>query len=474
MKQSGILLHISSLPTAFGIGDLGPAAYAFADYLRANGHSIWQILPLNYPGYGNSPYNPISAFAYNEYLISPEMMLHDGLLFEDELIPVPISDMVDFVAVRTAKQAMHSLAAERYLQTCDIDAFIDQHATHIKPYLSFIWLCEKYGNSAWYTWNKVHRSYSRELYEHCKNERIVLHAAAMQAIFVDQITRLKHHLQNMGITLFGDMPLYLSYESAEVWANQHLFDLNDDGERLSVAGVPPDAYAEDGQLWGNPTYRWDRMKEAGFSLFFDRIEQALKHLDLLRLDHFIGYVNYWKVPCPNGVIPQTAIDGEWIQALPGDFFSALKQRFASEHFVAEDLGILNEQVCRFRDDMALPGMIILQFCFEESVPHVQDYPSDRLIYTGTHDNNTTRGWWDALPLDSPSRSNLLEYCQTRMEGIFPNSENIATIMMDIATQSGCERVIFPMQDILNLDAKSRMNIPGTALGNWQWRLTGQK
>ncbi|MDD2507100.1 MAG: 4-alpha-glucanotransferase [Candidatus Cloacimonetes bacterium] len=470
MKQSGILLHISSLPNSFGIGDLGPAAYAFADYLEREGHTIWQILPLNYPGYGNSPYNPISAFAYNEYLISPELLLQDGLLSENELLYLPLNSVVDFPAVHQAKDLMLSLAAKRFLAQNDIQEFVQIHAGYIKPYLCFAWLCHKYGNSEWYTWDNAHKHYSNELYEYCWNEPEVLRAAALQMIFIDQMKRLKQYLKQKGITLFGDMPLYLSYESAEVWANQHLFDLDGSGARLSVAGVPPDVYACEGQLWGNPTYKWDKLRDEGFSLFSDRIGQALDFLDLLRLDHFIGYVNYWKVACNNGILPDTAINGAWTKALPQDLFSVLTERFGTDRLVAEDLGILNEEVCRIRDEMGLPGMIILQFCFEESVPNVQDYPSDRIIYTGTHDNNTTRGWWDALPIDSSSRKHLQEFCQIHLDGLVPSSENIAEIIMETARRSGCKRMIFPMQDILALDEKARMNIPGTALGNWQWRL----
>jgi len=470
MKQSGILLHISSLNTEFGIGDLGPAAYRFVDYLSQNGHRIWQILPLNLPGYGDSPYNPISAFALNEYLISPELLVEDGLLKPEELIRLPHSAKVDFPAVYEAKNSMHKLAADRFLSNNDISSFITENADRLKPYLCFIWLSHVYGNSAWYDWDPAHRNYSEELYQSCAREPIVMRAAAMQAVFLDQMTRLKAYLVQNGITLFGDMPLYLSYESAEVWANRHLFDLDHQGGRLSMAGVPPDAYAEGGQLWGNPTYDWQRLREQSFRLFMDRIRSALQFMDLLRLDHFIGYVNFWKVPCPQGEIPETAESGSWVKAIPEAFFAKLTDEFGKDRFVAEDLGILNSDVCQVRDGLGFPGMIVLQFCFEESVPDVQNFPPDRLIYSGTHDNNTTRGWWDDLPQDSESRKNLNEYCRQHLAGVVPDSENIAGIVLQIAKQSACQRMIFPIQDVLNLAADARMNIPGTALGNWQWRI----
>lgn len=470
MKQSGVLLHISSLETDYGIGDVGPAAYRFAEYLNQNGHNIWQILPLNLPGYGDSPYNPVSAFALNEYLISPELLVADGWLKESELIRLPKSDRVDYPSVYKAKDAMHRLAAERYLAQNWIKGFIDEHAEMLKPYLCFIWLCNRYGNSEWFTWDAQHRTFSDDLFDQCADDPYVQRAAALQAIVWDQLSRLKAKLNELGIILFGDLPLYLSYESAEVWAFQSLFDLDENGNRLSMAGVPPDAFAEGGQLWGNPTYLWDRLKHDDFRLFIARIAHSLKYMDMLRLDHFIGYVNFWKVPCPLGVAPETAAHGSWVRALPEEFFARLRDTLRTDRIVAEDLGILNPDVCRIRDELGLPGMIVLQFCFEENVPIVTEYPADRLIYTGTHDNNTTRGWWDDLPPNSSSRQNMIEYCKRYLDGIAPESNNIADIMLRIADQSACQRMIFPMQDILGLDALSRMNVPGTALGNWQWRI----
>ncbi|MCB5278915.1 MAG: 4-alpha-glucanotransferase [Candidatus Cloacimonetes bacterium] len=470
MKQSGILLHISSLCTDYGIGDLGNSAYRFADYLCNEGHKFWQILPLNYPGFGNSPYNPISAYASNPYLISPELLYMEGLLSKSELYSLPRSSIVDYQSVYTEKNLIFAKAMPRYLEKHNILEYIDNEAIYLKPYLTYIWLTDIYKNVSWQKWAPEHRIYSEELYNACKNEVKVQNAAALQMVFNKQMQDLKNYLKQKGILLFGDLPLYLSYESAEVWANQHLFDLDENGLRKSVAGVPPDAFAEGGQLWGNPIYLWDKLQENQFDLFMQRIRLSLKYFDLLRLDHFIGYVNYWQVQCPNRTLPENAIHGVWKKALPEAFFATIKQEFDLKHFVAEDLGILNHDVCAIRDSLALPGMIVLQFCFEESVPNVQNYPADRIIYTGTHDNNTTRGWWENLPQESESRENMIEFCRR----FFPDREvtnsNIARLLIDIANLSACSRMIYPMQDILGLGAKSRMNIPGTALGNWQWRM----
>lgn len=471
MKQSGILLHISSLCTDYGIGDIGPEAYRFADYLASEGHSFWQILPLNHCGYGNSPYNPVSAFAWNPYLISPELLVQDKLLKKSELKTLAHSDMVDYNAMLALKQPLLRRAAQRYLKSHDIDKYIQDNAWHLKPYLCFLKLQDLNGDSRWYEWADLYRAYTEDLYQKYAQDPLVREAAALQAIFEDQFARFKELLKSKGIRLIGDVPLYLSYESSEVWAHQELFDLDEKGRRLSVAGVPPDAFSASGQLWGNPIYRWDKLEGSGFELFCRRFGHILKFIDLLRLDHFIGYVNYWKVPCPETKIPETAETGSWVRALPEAFFARIKEEFGIENFIAEDLGILNEDVCHVRDSLGLPGMIILQFCFEESVPDVQNFPSDRFIYTGTHDNNTTLGWWNELPANSSSRLNLSVFCKRFLPQYdLPDEDNVHQILVDIARLSACERMIFPMQDILGLGIDARMNIPGTALGNWQWRM----
>ena len=475
MKQSGILMHISSLSSEYGIGDLGPGARSFCEYLKDNGHSLWQILPLNQCGYGNSPYNPISAFAFNPLLISPDMLHEDGWLSTEELETAkqPHDNIVHYEAVLKTKGALLDLASERMLAEEDILPYIEANAWHLKPYLAFRMLSLIYGHSQWYLWGFQDLNYSDELFDRLwqLHKPQIEKMAIQQKIFEDQLSQLKVHLRNAGITLIGDVPLYLSYESAEVWAHQELFELDNQGRRLSVAGVPPDAFSESGQLWGNPIYRWGRMSQDGYELFIRRFGHILKYIDLLRLDHFIGYVNYWLVPCPEAQLPDSAINGAWHRAEPESFFDTLLKTFPSELFIAEDLGILNADVCNIRDSYGFPGMIILQFCFEESVPDVFNFPANRFIYTGTHDNRTSRGWWNSLPENSPSRLNLAVFCKRFLPHLgLPNEENIHHIINEIAGISGCERCIIPMQDILGLDDDARMNIPGTALGNWQWRL----
>ena len=488
MKKNGMLLHISSLPSDFGIGDFGPNAYQFVDYLNEKKFCYWQILPLYQPGYGNSPYNPVSAFALNPYLISPELLYEDGLidLPDMEEAKLPSSNQIPYEAVYRLKDNLLKKAANNYLSDIEIYEYIESNAFYLKPYLAYLTLCKLYGDDDWHNFRPEHRHYSDKLYDTLfKNYGSqILRMASIQALAKDQLLRLKDYMNSQGIQLIGDMPLYLSYHSADVWANQHLFDLDENGNRLNVAGVPPDAFSQDGQLWGNPIYKWDKMKEDGFQLFINRIKNALNYLDKLRLDHFIGYINFWCIPCSRDekseepILPENALKGEWKKAAPEDFFPVIMNTFSPEVFIVEDLGILNDEVCYYRDYYKLPGMIILQFCFEEQVPEIRKFPPERYIYTGTHDNPTTQEWYANLSDDSPSKINLLRFINEHpllFSGLGLETEedikhSIHLIMCIIAEASGCQNVVLPVQDILGLDASGRMNVPGTALGNWQWRL----
>lgn len=473
MRKKGILLHISSLPGDYGIGDLGPTAYEFCDYLCENGYSAWQILPLNHPGYGNSPYNPISAFAHNPYLVSPELLHLDGLISASDLMDakLPRGDSVCYEAVFKTKDKLWQTAVKNYHIDHEVTAYIEDNKYYLKPYMAFLILNHLYEDSSWYHWDKDHRRYSDQLFDSlwAIYREKMLAIAAQQAILEDQFSRFHRYLRSSGISLIGDMPIYLSYNNADVWANQHLFELDPEGNMKWVSGVPPDAFSNEGQLWGNPVYDWKALEESGFAFLFDRFAHALKDVDILRLDHFIGYVNYWRIPAD----ATSAEEGEWVDALPDKFFPALADRISLDRLIAEDLGVLNEKVCYFRDSNHLSGMIVLQFCFDESVPSVDHYPAQCYIYTATHDNKTTREWFEDLEPDSPTISNLREFLQQHpehSEGKELSSESISSIMLNIAASSPCQMMIAPMQDILGLGADARMNTPGTALGNWQWRI----
>ncbi len=355
MRQLGVLLHIISLDTDYGIGDLGPAAYRFAEMLCKKGFNIWQILPINHCGYGNSPYNPISAFAISPYLISPELLYQQGLVSLETLneAKLPASDKVFYESVYRSKNKLLQIAARNWLLVNDVNPFIEAHAYTIKPYLAFQLLSRLYDDNAWYLWNTEHRNYNDELYSRLwsKHEEEMKIIAAYQCIAKEQLMAFRSALDKYNIQLVGDVPLYLSYESAEVWAYPHLFDLDDSGARKHFAGVPPDSFAQDGQLWGNPIYNWNAMQEDGYKLFFKRISNALEYSDLLRLDHFIGYVNYWSIDPDKAqdgslVPPKSAKQGKWMPANPHDFFSKLCKQFGRERFIAEDLGVLNDDVCQ--------------------------------------------------------------------------------------------------------------------------------
>lgn len=490
VKRRGILMHIASLSTEFGIGDFGPSAREFGHYLAESGYSIWQILPLNHCGYGNSPYNPVSAFALYPALVSPELLYEDGLLTAKDLdaYRLPQSDIIHYDQVIKSKEELLAIATVNFLEKHDISSFISQNEYWLKPYMCFVQLNRLYGDCAWENYASNHQSYREDLYDSLMTSfpTAMYQIAATQMILHRQLLSLKAFLHSINVTLMGDMPIYLSYHSAEVWAHRELFLMDDSGKRQAVAGVPPDAFSEDGQLWGNPIYRWAEAQAGVFDLFERRIGHALECLDVLRLDHFIGYVNYWQVPCPidpdttEPVMPDHARDGSWIPAPANDFFQGITTRFGRDRFIAEDLGILNDAVCRIREQYAFPGMIVLQFCFHDSVPDVSAYPVDRIVYTGTHDNPTSREWFEALPRDGIEYQHFVQYVRQHPElwvGISDNSdievldgEDAAGLMIAIAMQSGCDTVIVPMQDILGLGASARMNVPGTALGNWQWRM----
>lgn len=493
MKRRGVLMHIASLHGEYGIGDFGPSAREFASYLAEAGYKIWQILPLNHCGYGNSPYNPVSAFAIYPALVSPQLLYEEGLLSLEDLAAyrLPQASVIHYDQVIKNKEELLAIATQAYLKKTDVNGFIEANSFWLKPYMCFIQLCRLYDDCAWESYSPEHQSYTPELYEHLWSDfpSAMRQIAATQAILHLQLHGLKEYLTELDVCLMGDMPIYLSYHSADVWANQDLFLLDGRGRRLSVAGVPPDAFSHDGQLWGNPIYRWKDAQAGVFNLFEQRIGHAFSYLDQLRLDHFIGYVNYWQVPCPVDplssapVLPDHARDGAWINAPADEFFDRIIARFGRDRFIAEDLGILNEAVCRVREKYAFPGMIVLQFCFQDSVPDVSVYPSDRIIYTGTHDNPTSREWYEELDQDGVEHRHFWQWLDEHpeiMNSLFDgkkqntfddlDGKDVAQIMIAIAMQSGCDTVMIPMQDILGLDATARMNIPGTALGNWQWRM----
>jgi 4-alpha-glucanotransferase len=469
-RQAGLLFHPTSLPGRFGIGDLGPEAERFLDWAAAAGQTIWQVLPLGPPGPQQSPYDGISAFAGHVLLISPERLVEEGLLPAAALggSPETAGAAVDFAAVvpwkngllrqswelfKTAPPTGASEALERFVGASEQRPWLEDWAL-------FSAIRKRFGGVPWPLWDKdlAARSPSaliaarRELSEEIAFERYT------QFLFFSQWNHLHAEGRRRGISIMGDIPIYLSLDSADVWAHRSLFSLDDDGRPELVAGVPPDYFSATGQLWGNPLYRWDRLEQEGFSWWIDRLRAALHMVDIVRLDHFRGFSAYWAVPAS----AETAVDGAWIPG-PGErFFSAIRSALGSMPIVAEDLGLITPDVRRLRDLFGLPGMKVLQFAFGEDdspdLPH--RHLGNAVVYTGTHDNDTTRGWFAGLP--EADRARLFDY-------LGPDSEPVEWKLIRAAYASVADRAIVPMQDLLGLDSQARMNTPGRSKGNWAWR-----
>jgi 4-alpha-glucanotransferase len=475
MKQraSGILLHIISLPSPFGIGDMGPEAYRFADFLAEAKQALWQILPLNPidPAYGNSPYHSIAAFASSPLLISPELLVQDGLLSLQDIDPPPSSPegRVDYLAAIQYKNRLFRLAYERFQKTSqgqDYERFCSQNATWLEDFARFVAFKDHFNGAVWSDWPPEIRdrdpgalhSLTEKLYERIETEKF------LQYIVARQWQALKRYCNERGIQIIGDMPIYVDYDSVDVWTHPEIFKLDADRKPEAVAGVPPDYFSATGQLWGNPVYRWDTLKEGGFDWWLQRMGHALKLFDVVRIDHFRGLVAYWEVPAGE----QTAIHGQWVEVPVEDFFNTLVKRFPECPIIAEDLGVITPDVREVMQHFDLPGMKILLFAFGEDnpmhpyLPHT--YEENSVVYTGTHDNNTVRGWFER-EAKSADKKRLFRYLGRKVP-----ARDIPGELIRLAMESKANLAIIPMQDILGLGAEARMNRPATGDGNWEWQL----
>ncbi len=475
IRGSGILLHITSLSSPFGIGDLGPAAYRFVDFLNETHQSAWQVLPLNptNPAHGNSPYSSNSAFAGNPILISPEILVDDGLLRKKDIeIGLKLrADRVDYGGVEAFKYSILALAFDRFLRTKKLEAEFETYCLHesywLDPFAMFSALKRKFNNAVWGDWDWQLRDriegpmaeVRSELSGEIKREKFY------QFLFFRQWAELKKYANERGITLFGDIPIYINYDSADVWTNPDLFKLNNSRKPVAVAGVPPDIFSDTGQLWGNPVFDWDRLKETGFLWWMKRVQHNLTLINLMRIDHFRGLVAYWEVPAHE----QTAVNGRWVEAPVYDFLKTLYKYFPNVPLVAEDLGVITPDVREILTHFNIPGMRVLLFAFFENMPRSSYIPhnhiSECVVYTGTHDNNTVRGWFDKEASDA-DRKRVIEYLGKSVTGDDVSWEVVRLAMMSVANL-----VVIPMQDILGLGEDGRMNKPGTLSGNWEWRLT---
>ncbi len=475
-RASGILLHITSLPSRFGIGDLGPESYRFADFLAGARQSYWQVLPVNPTdrAFGNSPYSSPSSYAGNPLLISPEMLKDAGYLSAADMntITSPGPERVDYGLVAGSKTALLRRAFKNARPSLPGDsvflAFCRENEHWLDDYALYVSV-KKILNCA--TW----RDFPADLKD--RDDRAlgfwrdragseVLYHKFLQYIFFSQWNSLKEHANGVGIEIIGDIPYYINYDSSDVWTNPGLFKLDEEKNPAFVSGVPPDYFSKTGQLWGNPVYDWEALKAAGYEWWIQRIGHNLRLFDYLRLDHFRGFVAYWEVRASE----KTALKGRWVELDAAGFFDALFFRFDKSRFIAEDLGYITPDVNKIINTYGLPGMKILQFAFGDDFPYGSYIPknfSDKncVVYTGTHDNNTVSGWWTE-DAGKNEKKRFLKYIGGDI-GI----RDLHWEFIRLAMRSIADTAIIPMQDILGLGADAKMNRPSTKSGNWEWRLT---
>jgi 4-alpha-glucanotransferase len=479
-RGSGILLHPTSLPGRFGIGDFGPSADAFLEFLTETGQGWWQILPLGPTGYGNSPYQSHSSYAGNRLLISPERLREDGLLTAAEWAKVPDlpADRVDFDAAAEAKDRLCA-AAFRRLDPDDAGfaAFREANASWLEDFALFMALKAEHGGRAWTEWKPaLARREARALAAARKrlDERVRL-VQFEQYQFDRQWRRLRAECRRRGIGIIGDLPIFVALDSADVWARPELFQLDAHGRPMVVAGVPPDYFSETGQLWGNPLYRWEVHAAEGFAWWVARLRATLDRVDLVRLDHFRGFEAYWEVPAG----APTAAGGRWVPGPGAAFLQAVRDALGGLPLIAEDLGEITPPVEALRDRFELPGMKILQFAFgNESnagkyLPY--SFPHHCIVYTGTHDNDTTVGWFTAAdPSSTQSGSEIIEEREFVLRYVGTDGRAIHWDLIRLAHASVADTAVVPLQDVLGLGSEARMNTPGVATGNWGWRFRAER
>ncbi len=475
-RASGLLMHISSLPSKFGIGDLGPESYKFAKLLQKSKQRYWSILPLSPTSIegGNSPYQTCSAFAGNPLLISPEKLIEKRLLPKEirKTMATPPASKVNYKETYIQKEEMLRKAHEKFKQCkidlngkCCFDAFCLENKFWLDDYALFAALETKTG-MPWHSWSTALRLREPEALAKKTQELAdeIAYVKFVQYAFSSQWQELKEFCHERQIRIVGDMPFYVAYDSADVWANPELFSLDKRGRPRFVGGVPPDYFSEDGQLWGNPVYEWKRMQKSGFEWWLKRVGYSLKVYDLLRLDHFRGFVAYWRVSGS----AKTARKGRWVKVPSKQFFASLKANFPTLPFIAEDLGAIDAPVKEAIRALGVPGMKVLLFSFDdrEDNPHLpKNHPENAVVYTGTHDTNTARGWF-ADESSSKQKVNLFSQIGRRVSDVEVSFE-----LVKLALSSKAKLCIVPVQDVLGLGAEARMNTPSSTVGNWEWRAT---
>ncbi|MCM0590930.1 MAG: 4-alpha-glucanotransferase [Gloeotrichia echinulata DVL01] len=474
-RSSGILLHPTSFPSRFGVGDLGFEAYRFIDFLKDSYQQYWQVLPLGPTGYGNSPYMCYSAMAGNPLLISPEKLVDEGLLSAADFASIPqfALDKVNFDQVIPLKIGFLKKACENFQakatpnQRQKFAAFCESKSYWLDNYALFMALKDSHDSASWYTWEPEIAKRTPFALDQAQRQLTteIFYYKFIQYEFFRQWSELKNYANKNGIDIIGDIPIYVAHDSADVWANPDIFALDEEtGEAALMAGVPPDYFSATGQLWGNPVYNWEQLQKQEFKWWVQRFEAMLDYVDIIRIDHFRGFEAYWAVPQGE----KTAMNGEWIEA-PGEaFFDAIKEKLGKLPVLAEDLGVITPGVEALRDKYEFPGMKVLQFGFgsDPGNPFLPfNYSRNAVVYTGTHDNDTTIGWFNTA--NDWEKRNLLLY----LGGI--SSDGVHWDLIRLALTSIANLAIIPLQDVLGLGTEARMNFPSIAEGNWEWRYRGE-
>ena len=470
-RSSGILLHPTSLPGPYGIGDIGPQARKWIDFLAESGTGLWQVLPLGPTGYGDSPYQCFSTFAGNPYLISPDALLQQGLIHKNDLVDLPDFpvDSVDFANVIHWKLDLLNRSYDRFrfeggtkLKE-EVGLFYTRHSGWLEDYALFMALKEHQGGKPWSQWPVNFRDRDHQALDHFRADQdyAIQRQKYYQFLFYQGWEDLRAYGHKMGVKIIGDIPIFIAHDSADAWTHRELFYLDESGQPIVVAGVPPDYYTKTGQLWGNPLYRWEVHARDGYSWWMERLRSAFSMVDILRLDHFRGFAGYWEVPATE----KTAENGRWVPGPGEKLFKRIKDEFGDLPIVAEDLGEITPDVIQLRDKFGLPGMKILVFAFESGESNVflpHHYHENCIVYTGTHDNDTAAGWFKRI--DEGEKTFAQRYLKS-------SGEDIAWDLIKLAWSSKAIFSIAQMQDLLSLDNQARMNYPGNPQGNWKWRFT---
>ena len=470
-RSCGTLVHPTSFPSKYGMGDLGYEAEKFIDFLVRTDQTIWQVLPLGPTGYGNSPYASYSAFAGNHYLISPDRLIDKGLLSKEEVetAQLPVKNKAEYEKSYELKEALYKKAAERFYADIsaqdekELSSFKKRNQTWLHDYCLFMTCLKANDKQPWNEWDQdlAQRKPKAIAKVEKENKDEINYQLWLQFEFFNQWYELKKYANDKGIRVVGDIPIFVDHNSSDVWSNPEFFAVDKQGDRQLIAGVPPDYFSETGQLWGNPLYKWDVLEKDNFSWWVNRFRQMFELYDSIRVDHFRGFDAYWEVKAN----AENAINGRWVKAPGKKLFKTIKKKLGELPIIAEDLGVMTPEVEDLRDSFNFPGMKILQFAFDSNstnsfLPH--NYPQNCVVYTGTHDNDTTIGWYVQAP--EVEKHRMREY--TKSDGREPQWELIRLGMLSVADQA-----IFPLQDFMGLNTDHRMNLPGTVGDNWLWRYT---